>query len=629
MDSSKKFPATLILLATNAVVFAYCRYTIGTFDDPIWTQGLLFRGAEFAPLTLDKEWYRLFTHMFLHGNIMHLLFNMYALFTVGREVEQTTGTPKFLWIYFLSGFGASLASLYFNLFAVGVGASGAIFGLFGFSLVVQIAESRKSDHPVAPIIINFFIFLGINIFFAKALNADTSAHLGGLACGLIMGLLTLMQPTYHILKAELLLLPVCLYLFFALPRYPVTYFNFFQKILTIEDSTRALYDVPNLTNEKFLERYQQYNMQWDTALVLLQAHTYLPEQLHADTFKLTRYITFNKKESDFRIKMIADESYRYLDSIEWAQQQRQPYSQLDYVLTQLQPIKPDTKKRDTTNLIPVEVWYNEDWEELPGPPGAYYRRGMQDSLGRWQGALRDYYSDGTVQMKGVYKNSQRDGVFIYYSNHNTYTSAGRYVDERSVGKWETFHDNGRLKSEEYFLDKYYMKNMWDTAGYFLVKDGEGRFTERYANGVISETGLYKEGRREGVWEGRHKNGSLYFEEFYNEGRLVSGRSRLLDGQTFVYDASSFYPMPEGGNAKLVSYLKTKVAQANPAQHGKVVLAFRVSVHGVLSDFLVEKSAAPQLDALAIEFIKTGPQWIPAREHGHQYQPGWGWVTVEF
>ena len=124
--------ATMALILINLVAFVACWYNVGTFEEPLWTKGLLAAGAEFAPLSLDKEWHRALTHLFLHGSVFHLAFNMYALFTTGGVIEQQVGTIKFLWIYFLCGLGASLASLFFNLFTIGVGASGAIFGLFGF-----------------------------------------------------------------------------------------------------------------------------------------------------------------------------------------------------------------------------------------------------------------------------------------------------------------------------------------------------------------------------------------------------------------------------------------------------------------------------------------------------------------
>lgn len=621
---------TLSLLFTNLFVFAVCWYTIGTFNDPAWTQGLLFNGAEFAPLTLDKEWYRVFTHMFLHGNFLHLAFNMYALFTVGSEVERITGPLKFLWIYFLCGITASLASLYFNLFVTGMGASGAIFGLFGFSLVVQITESKKQEKPIAPLLINFVIFLGINLLYAKALNADNAAHMGGLAGGIILGIASLANTSYQQIKAEYLLLVLAIAGFMALPRYQVRYFNFFQSVLAAEDSARQLFRKPGLTDEDYLQAFKKHEMYWDSARTLLDEQTGLPEALHQDTFRLRRYIDLRKQENNFRIQLLESESYRYMDSIEWSQQQMQPYFQLDYVLTQLQPVR--VEEKDTTSkpvLHPVKVWYNDEWEEIPEPPAAFYRLGQQDSAGVWQGSVRDYYSTGEVQMKGSYVNGRRDGVFLYYSDHNTYQSAGRYNKETAVGKWETFHYNGMLKSEEYFEPEYFMKNMWDSLGVPLVQNGEGKVRLYYHNGTLAEQGEYRNGKKEGMWQGYHTNGQLYFEEFFNNGRLVQGRSNTLDGQRFVYDGSSLFPMPEAGYPHLNNYLKEKVKTLSPAQHGLVKVWFRVTLNRVLTDFQVDKSLAPELDAFVIEWLTNGPVWLPARDHGHHMRSGWTTVTVEF
>lgn len=295
---------TLSLILANTVVFVACRYIIGTFDDPVWAQGLLFNGAEFAPLTLDKEWYRVFTHMFLHGNILHLAFNLYALFMVGSEVERGTSSIKFLWIYFVCGITASLASLYFNLFVIGVGASGAIFGLFGFSLVVQIADNRKESKPNAPLLINFIIFLGINLFYAKMLNADNAAHMGGLAGGLLLGAASVLNQSAKQVKAEYLLLVLSVVAFLYLPRYQVTYFNFFQRVLAAEDSARLLFNNRNLSDEDYLKHFKRFEKHWDTTRILLDAQSYLPEALHQDTFRLRRYIDLRKKENSFRIQLL-------------------------------------------------------------------------------------------------------------------------------------------------------------------------------------------------------------------------------------------------------------------------------------------------------------------------------------
>ncbi|MBX2895073.1 MAG: rhomboid family intramembrane serine protease [Cyclobacteriaceae bacterium] len=621
---------TLSIMAVNLVVFGVCWYTIGTFENPAWIRGLLYNGAEFAPLTLHTEWYRVFTHMFLHGSVFHLAFNMYALFSVGSNVERIVGPLKFLWIYFLCGATASLASLYFNLFAIGVGASGAIFGLFGFMLVVQLAESKKTDQPIVPLLFNFIIFLVVNFLFAKLLNADNAAHMGGLAGGLALGVLTLFDTSYKQIKGEYLILVLAITGFVMLPRYQVTYFHFFQSLLATEDSTQMLFQKQGVTDAEYVKHFKRFNTYWDSTRTLLDEQSYLPEELHQDTIRLRRYINLRKQENAFRMQLIEKESYRYIDSIELSQQQMQSCFPLDYPLTQLLPVrepKVDTTKRPS--LHPVKAWYNDEWEEIPGPPAAFYRLGQQDSLGRWQGAVRDFYNSGLIQMKGAYKDGRRDGVFLYYSDHNTYESAGRYSMEVPVGKWETFHANGKIKSEEYFEPEYFMKNMWDSTGQPLVQNGEGVVRFYYGNGIVSEQGEYRNGKKEGVWLGYHSNGQIYYEEFYSLGQLVRGRSSVLNGERFVYDASSLFPIPEKGYVHFNNYLKEQLAKLNPVTHGIVKVWFRVTPNRVLTDFQIDKSLNVQADSLAIELIKSGPPWLPARDHGHLMRSGWTTVTMEF
>jgi len=119
MDFIKRFSVTLFLLLSNTLVFIACYYQAKTFSEPTWTLTLLQMGAEFNPLTLDKEWYRIFTHMFLHGHIMHLAFNMYAYFLLVLFWSRKIGTKKFIWVYVLAGIAASVSSLYWNLFTIG------------------------------------------------------------------------------------------------------------------------------------------------------------------------------------------------------------------------------------------------------------------------------------------------------------------------------------------------------------------------------------------------------------------------------------------------------------------------------------------------------------------------------
>jgi membrane associated rhomboid family serine protease/antitoxin component YwqK of YwqJK toxin-antitoxin module len=631
MGFIKRFPATVFLLFSNTLIFIVCYYQAKTFAEPTWTLTLFQMGAEFNPLTLDKEWYRIFTHMFLHGHIMHLAFNMYALFSVGATLEQEIGTKKFIWIYVLTGVAAALNSLYWNLFTIGVGASGAIFGLFGFSVVLNVFNSHRQGLPVRPILINFGIFLFINLFFAKILHADNAAHIGGLIAGAALAGLSMIQNENHRVSPESLLAPILVLIFFLLPRYQVKYYHFFEKVLAQEDSSKLLFANKNLTDDQFAQGFKRENAGWDSALKSLNDIGYLPKELHLDTFKLRHYIGWRKRENDYRLAMVERESYIYMDSIDYVDNQIVQYLSLDHLPPRLHHATtiPVQQSSDEKPQEPVQVWYNENWEELPSAPGKFYRIGVRDSLQRWQGKVKDFYANGDVQMKGGYHNNKRDGIFIYYSNHQSYESAGRYREDRRIGKWENYYGNGQLESEEYYRDGYFFKNYWDSTGVQQVRDGFGRVVKKYSNGVVAEEGVYRNGRRQDLWIGRHPNGQLYFEEYYINGRLTKGRSQNPQGKNFVYDESSFFPTPEIGRDKMETYLRKEAMKVQTKEEGRVRLSFRVTSSSVITDINVEKSLTKELDERAKEILINGPRWLPAHDHGFIAIDGIGYVAIDF
>jgi membrane associated rhomboid family serine protease len=154
----------------------------------------------FELLALDKfrlaqgEYWRLWTVTLLHGGYLHLLFNMYALYLAGSLVEQLYGPRIYLLIYLLSAAAGSVGSFLFGGDAPSVGASGAIFGLFGVLLAVsrthQPVLDRRGQMLIGQIggliVINLLLGFGLAGFGG---NIDNFAHLGGLAAGLWLGFL--------------------------------------------------------------------------------------------------------------------------------------------------------------------------------------------------------------------------------------------------------------------------------------------------------------------------------------------------------------------------------------------------------------------------------------------------------
>lgn len=151
---------------------------------------LLRWGANFGPKTISGEWWRLLTCMFLHIGIVHLLFNMWVLVTVGPLVERMVGNVGFLLLYLSAGLVGSLASLFWNPLLVSAGASGAIFGVYG-ALLGLLLLNRGSIPAQALVQLRNsglgFLFYNL-VFGLMQPNIDSAAHLGGLIGGFLFGL---------------------------------------------------------------------------------------------------------------------------------------------------------------------------------------------------------------------------------------------------------------------------------------------------------------------------------------------------------------------------------------------------------------------------------------------------------
>lgn len=409
-----------------------------------------------------------------------------------------------------------------------------------------------------------------------------------------------------------------LILYFLLPRNQVRYFKFFKQVVAAEDTTKHLLK-EKLTDDDMRTFIRNYH-HWDDILKKLNEQKNLPVGLASDTFKLRKYINLRKQENLYKKMVVQRETYTYLDSVEYLHQVMKQYLDLDYGLWSR--IKMEAEPADST-FAPgmIKVLYDSNWVEIPGTPAVYYRVGYRDSLGRWDGLVHDYYANGDIRMKGTYRKNKRDGVFLFYSNHKTYTETGRYLNDRKFGKWQMFHDNGKLASEIFYNDGQFIHSLWDSLGNRLVVDGNGRAIQRYPNDVVALEGEYRHGMKEGYWYARYPSGQLYFEEYFNRGRLVSGQSRTLKGETFVYDESSLYPMPVGGFERFQQYIDSETEKVDPDELGHVKMSFRVTTKGDLTDLTILQHATSALDAKAKEIVLHGPRWLPPRRHGHERVDG--------
>ena len=167
-------------------------------------------GALIPELVAEGQAWRLVSSVFLHSGFLHLALNMLSLYFLGSFVENVFGRGRYLAVYLLSGLSGGIAYLYFGGFDTpAVGASGAIFGLLGG--ILGYALRRGTFSWQNPIIRQLLILLAINLWIGLSIpNVSNTAHMGGLAGGLVFGYLV--APSVHSRKTVRALAPVLIVL---------------------------------------------------------------------------------------------------------------------------------------------------------------------------------------------------------------------------------------------------------------------------------------------------------------------------------------------------------------------------------------------------------------------------------
>ncbi|HIQ27028.1 MAG TPA: rhomboid family intramembrane serine protease [Sulfurovum sp.] len=184
----QRYKITYTLIGVNIFIYLLTSIVSQNFVD-MDMETLVNMGALFGPYTvIEGEWWRLGTAMFLHGGMTHLLMNMFSLYLIGRGLEQYFNTQSYLSIYFFSGILGGLASLYVHPQSVGVGASGAIFGVFGALAGFFLAHRGQIQEHTKAFMKDFAIIIAINIVIGMSIpSIDMTAHIGGLLVGIIGG----------------------------------------------------------------------------------------------------------------------------------------------------------------------------------------------------------------------------------------------------------------------------------------------------------------------------------------------------------------------------------------------------------------------------------------------------------
>ena len=183
----EKQPITTTLVGMNVAVFVVMVLTGVSATEPTSPQ-LVKWGANWGPLSLSTEPWRMLASNYVHIGIIHIALNMWCLWNLGFLAERVFDPWTYVLTYTVCGIAGSLTSLWWHPLRVGAGASGAIFGLAGALIAaLYLGHLPIPKQAIRGTLKSLITFAGYNLFFGVLPGIDNSAHIGGLVAGLALG----------------------------------------------------------------------------------------------------------------------------------------------------------------------------------------------------------------------------------------------------------------------------------------------------------------------------------------------------------------------------------------------------------------------------------------------------------
>jgi rhomboid protease GluP len=320
---------TPIIINLNIVIFILMVISGVNFMLPD-SESLIKWGANFRPVTLEGEWWRLITSCFLHIGILHLLMNMYALLYIGLLLEPHLGKARFAAAYLLTGITASMASLWWHDLTISAGASGAIFGMYGVFLAMLTTNFIEKSARKA-LLTSIAVFVGYNILngFKPNSGIDNAAHIGGLIGGLVIGytlIPSLKKPEENKLKymtiglLTVIILVSSFVFYIRLPNDIGTYNTKIQEFVSMEATALEVYKLPeNTSDEKILYSIKDRGIYyWNENIKLINSFKDLdlPLEIKTKNNLLKEYCELRIKSYELLYKSISENTEQYKEQIE-------------------------------------------------------------------------------------------------------------------------------------------------------------------------------------------------------------------------------------------------------------------------------------------------------------------------
>lgn len=317
---------TPILVNINILIFVLMVITgVDVFLPD--NDSLLNWGANFRPMTLEGQWWRLFTACFLHIGILHLLMNMYALFYIGLLLEPYLGTARFVAAYLLTGIVASVCSLWWHDLTISAGASGAIFGMYG--VFIALLTTNLLDKSVRnAFFTSIAIFVGYNLLNGVRDGIDNAAHIGGLLGGVAAGYAfvpslkksrseSIKLSTIGLLTAIVFASSFVVYK--SLPNDVGKYDSEIKRFISMEEMALEVFSLPEDTpKEKLLSEIKDKGLfYWRENLKLIDSFKELdlPLEIRERNLKLREYCELRIKSYELIYKTVDEDTDMYENEI--------------------------------------------------------------------------------------------------------------------------------------------------------------------------------------------------------------------------------------------------------------------------------------------------------------------------
>lgn len=319
---TKDYFITPILININIFVFLIMIFSGVNIFVPT-TQNIVDWGGNYGPLTIENGWWRLLSACFVHIGIFHLLMNCYALAYVGLLLESYLKKRDFLLTYLFCGLTASLTSLYWNANIVSAGASGAIFGMYGI-LLVSIVFNTIDKKAKSSLLITIGTLIGLNIASSFKEGIDAAAHIGGLASGVLFGLILALliknrKAGISVVTATTLMIAA---VFVPLSKNSKT---FIYEIIEYQEGMQDFVEMEKMALESFNTFYGDSKENkltsikdrgiyyWDENIILLEKldKLYLPKAIHEQNDNLIEYCELRKEYYELGYKKLNENTDQY------------------------------------------------------------------------------------------------------------------------------------------------------------------------------------------------------------------------------------------------------------------------------------------------------------------------------